>query len=593
MTALGLLDHESGAFTAGATSVAGTLNQDSGTMLLASLLNTGITTFRGGTATVAGLTENRGNLQVVTGGSLSSGSGLVNRGSMTLDGAYSGFLLVNDFGGSLSGRGSIATGLANNGSLSTTGLLGVSGAITNVGSITVGTAETLLPDGGLENFGVVDLLGGAISGPGVVTNRAGGVVRGGSAVSAPLTNDGGLIHANGATTLVISNLAGGNANGGELRVDDGSGLQVTGAFASSGTVALKGVDATLSGGDISHSGTLKGVGRVTNRVLNSGTIRPEAGELTLSAASNTNTASGRIQIATGSTALYTQGLAANAGAIQLTGGAFDNNGNAIANSGDITGRGTFRSGGLTNNDVVSFADGPADVFGPVTNAANLRITSSTTTFFDPVTNTVTGLIKNTAGTARFLGGLTNNGSFVSDPAINVFGDLLVGETGYLAGGEGDVFVVNGDFLSQSLMDSLWRTELARLEFSGPGAPHRFELTGEDLGATAAGYDENFAWGTLSLGAGALLDLASATDDPDSALYVNVLELAGGLSQLDSIRSDGVSIYYNPGALENAYLGRATFGLSGGGLLLPVPEPSGGLLLAGALAGLAALSRRRA
>ena len=74
---------------------------------------------------------------------------------------------------------------------------------------------------------------------------------------------------------------------------------------------------------------------------------------------------------------------------------------------------TFRSGGLTNDNVVSFVDADVTVYGDVINNANLSITNNTTTFFDLVTNT--GTIMNTAGTMRFLGGLVNSGALYKRP----------------------------------------------------------------------------------------------------------------------------------------------------------------------------------
>src|SRR5439155_13055660 len=138
-----------------------------------------------------------------------------------------------------------------------------------------------------------------------------------------------------------------------------------------------------------------------NLVVNSGVIRAEGGELDFNAPGNTNAAAGQIQAATGNTVFFTQGLTSSAGLISLTGGAFDNNTFALSNTGRIEGRGTIRTGGLTNMGTISFADGPTDVFGAVTNNNSIKITNCTTTFFDFVNN-ASGTIKTTSAIARYL-----------------------------------------------------------------------------------------------------------------------------------------------------------------------------------------------
>lgn len=102
------------------------------------------------------------------------------------------------------------------------------------------------------------------------------------------------------------------------------------------------------------------------------------------------------------------------------------------------------------------------MFGTVTNHGILHVTTST--FFDAVTNEATGTIKNTGGVTRFLGGLTNNGAFISDPADNHFTDLTISHTGYLVGGLGDRFIVTDDLLSTSAQRALWDTRAAELIF---------------------------------------------------------------------------------------------------------------------------------
>ncbi len=593
---LGQLNQQIGTLTADSLTNAGFLTQAGGTTLsLGSWTNTATASLAGSTTTT-GAAVNQASMTVSSGGVVTADGGLTNLGTLTLnDGTLSGAGgVTNDFGAQLTGKGTISTSLVNNGNLNTTGLLTVNGAMTNLGQMTLATATNLRPSGGLTNFGVIELDSGVISGSGAVSNQAGGIIRGGSAVSAPLTNDGGLIHANSSGTLVITNLSGGNINGGELRVEDGSAMNIFNPFSTSGTVVLKGTNATLAGiFAMVNTGTVSGIGRVGNPVVNSGIIRPEGGQLTLSGSGGTNTASGRVEAGTGATVFYTQGLATNAGTIALTGGRFDNNGQAVSNAGNILGNGTFSSGGLTNNNVVHFADAATDVLGSVTNDANLDITNNTTTFFDAVTNSASGTIKTTGATARFLGGLTNSGAFISDPSDNFFTNLIVNESGYLLGGAGDRFFVSGDFLNGSLLDTLWDTNLAELLFQG-GSAHTLSLAGKDFGNSFASLNDNFAWGSFSLGLSQTLSLLDGNADAGGALYVSSFLLAGGLSQIASITGNGFNIYYDPNAAGNAYLSAANYNLAGGGVLAPlqaVPEPSSLVLLAFGLAALGWRSRQ--
>jgi hypothetical protein len=516
---------------------------------------------------------------------------LRNLGTLTLNGgvlAGAGGTMRNDFGAQMNASGTINSNFLNSGNLRVTGILTVSGGV-NQGAVVIDATHSLrVSSGTFSNSGIIILDSGSIMAgtTGNLTNEAAGQIRGGGGITLSTTNRG-LIFANADQLTVI--LDGGNVAGGELRIADEATLAIGGSPAvnSSGSIVLQGINAALTGGILENSGTISGIGRITNRLNNSGVIRPEGGTLTISGLLATNTSTGSIQLPAGAAVFYTQGLGNNGGTISLSGGTFDNNAKAIHNTGNIDGRGIFRSGGLTNSNRIAIADGPAEFFGNVINNDLITITNSTATFFNNFTNGATGSIKTTSAVARFLGVFTNNGSFISDPSDNFFDNLSVGSSGILVGGWGDRFFVSGDLISASTAADRWDTQLAELILQGAGV-HDVSVNGDDLGITFDGYDNNFAWGKLLLGAGNRLALQDGDAEPGGAIYVRELILGGGLSQISSIESNGLSIYYDLGDPANAYLGGATYALSGGGQIAAVPEPVSATV---SLIGLIGLLRR--
>jgi len=550
---------------------------------------------RDGDFTAEGGIINYGTLTSSPGNSLNAnGFGIHNYAWFYLQGGTTNVTtFTNDFGGVFSGTGTINGDLVNNGRLDTEGLLVVTGSTTNLGLITVEQSEHFRATAGLSNSGIVELQGGSVSGPGAFVNGPGGILRGYGGVTAPVSNNGGVIHATGSQ-LTITTLSGGNLNGGELRVEDGCRLHVVDTFSSTGTIVLNGENADLLGGAIRSDGTLRGSGRVSNVVINTGVIRASGGALTLSAAGNTNDPDGRIEVFNGAALVYSQGLATNEGTIAMTGGTFDTNATAMTNTGSILGRGTIATGGLTNDDLMSFADGPTDIYGDVTNNDTINVTECTTTFFGDVTNAGGATIKNQDGVVRILGNFINNGTYDSDPADNYFTDVGVGTAGVFTGGTGDRFFVSGDFANASAAAAAWETSDAELIFQG-GAGHAFGMPGSDIGAFYSGLIDNYAWGALRLVAGDSLLLADGNAVPGAATYVTGLILEDGLAQIASITGNGFSIYYDPLSPDNAYLNAQTYPLAGGGVVAPmgagqpIPEPAG-LGLVGL--GLLALRRRR-
>jgi autotransporter-associated beta strand protein len=234
----------------------------------------------------------------------------------------------------------------------------------------------------LSNTGTLDFNGqGVNSIAGTLINASGGIITGAEGVIPGFfSNAGGLLSVTGAP-LVISDMTAGNTNGGELNIGPDSTLTVLSSIPSDGTIVLAGGNAKFAGGQLTNTGTLRGTGRVSNRVLNSGVVRAEAGDFTLSSSGNTNTSLGRIEVADGSRIIYSQGLAANPGQISLFGGEFDNNSRPLTNSGLINGHGEIRASALTNTGSLNVGGGDMNVLGSVVNSGAVRVQAGRTIYF--------------------------------------------------------------------------------------------------------------------------------------------------------------------------------------------------------------------
>ena len=437
--ARGRLDLNTGTLSAGSITNDGAFNQATGTSLSAgSLLNTGTATL-GGEVSLSTSLENQGTLTLQSGANVTvAGSGLTNLGTLTLDGGtVSGILLTNEAGGQMTARGTLSASLNNYGDLIVSGTLKRGGAVSNYGQISIASGRDLGGTGPFYNFGIISLDGGGISGQGIQT-YAGGVIQGHGAITTVTAgNQGGLIYAKDGLLTILGLNA--NSNGGELRVAAGSTLNLGCDFSSYGLITLEAQSARLGGAAvITNTGSIVGCGQVSNTIHNSGIIRAENGQLTLSGATNTNTSTGQIQVPFGTALFLSQGLATNAGSIALVGGTFDTNNTAITNGGTIAGNGTIRTRSLTNSGQIRIADANTAFYGSVTNSGSIAITENTTTFFGYVTNT--GTITTTNATVRYLGG----GSGLPAGFINAGNTNLAGtSTTIVQNGNGDVQQTGG------------------------------------------------------------------------------------------------------------------------------------------------------
>jgi hypothetical protein len=356
-------------------------------------------------------------------------------------------------------------------------------------------------------------------------------------------------------SLTINN--GGKATVGSVLIGNAGGsfgtLTVSGGSLTTPGVTLRSGAINLSSGSIACTGS-EAVG-LTNFGFN----------VTFSQSGGTNSA-GQITVQHAVNAISSYNL--SGGTVHAS----------VINNDHFNYSGGSLTGNVTNNSTGVFTvtgGAPLTLAGSVTNAGTFHVTGTPFTV---------------------VGTFTNNGAYISDPSDNQFSTLAVGATGYLAASAGDRFLISGDLTSSSGNNTTWNTSLAQLEFqAGASNSHNLYVTGAEDRATPAGYDNNFAWGALTLDSGQSLTLWDGNLVGGGGFYVGVLSLADGLGQMNSINLNGVNLYYNPSLPQNDYLGDRTYHLAGGGSIIPVPglpapEPSS--LTFAALAGLGLLARRR-
>jgi fibronectin-binding autotransporter adhesin len=439
----------------------------------------------------------------------------------------------------------------------------------------------------------------------LVKQGAGTLALSGSAMLSPISyqlDEGGL----SASGLILAAAHSFVQNAGTFAgslTNRGSFIYNSGAFSGQLTNEFTGIvafNATLSGGAVIHTGTLRGQGRITNVVANGGTIRAENGTLTLAAAGNTNT--GRIEAGAGAQVLYSQGLTTNSGQIALTGGAFDNNNVAMGNPGAIAGYGTLRTGGLTNTGTVNVG-GSLDVLGPVTNDGTVSTQAGTTgRFFGPVNGP--GGYPGT-GTVMFL----NTFSPGASPAVvNFGGDVVFGSEanllmelgGTLPGAQHDQLAIAGNAALAGTLD------VALIDGFVPGSNQDFVLA--TYGSRTGTFDAvefpplpaDLTW-SLDYGATALTLSVTSTllpgdinqdgqvDRSDAALFTPHLGTsAGSVWTTGDFDGDGMT------TLQDLALQQANFGamLPAAPSAAAVPESDTWLVCMAGLLAAAGLRPRR-
>jgi hypothetical protein len=484
-------------------------------------------TLNGGSITGAGIVEAVGALTV--------NNPVTNSGHMQLD-AYAVLQGPAQFTNSgqfdWSGNINMPSPLVNTGTMTTlpggallTSTVNNSGTIDATNSLT-GQGSSVINNTGTVAFNGDGGLGVTTFGAGdTFNNQSGGVFE----------KTAGTISSVNRISYYFNNHAGATVNlqAGNLWFDTG---ESAGTFNTSTSTQLEFLgDWAFTGGTIAGNGYVELAGNTTV----SGSVNASVPSITVSGTTsivsgghlsfNAMTVTGQVSLAPGGT-LSGASIAAN-GDFYFSGGTFSAN---VDNNGyfEVSGGGTQTLSGTFYNE------------------AGAELKTDHTTFVAT-------------------GGLTNAGTFISDPADNYIHQLNITRTGALVGGKGDRFFISTNLTSDSTNRAVWNTADAELLFEG-GGTHTFSINGVDFGATAQGYDNNFGWGTLSLALGDQLVLENASGGSDAALYLQTLSLPGGIAELGSIESDGVNIYYDPTLSADEYLADGTYALSGGGFLLPDP-----------------------
>jgi hypothetical protein len=346
--------------------------------------------------------------------------------SITVSGAQLNNGTVNMSGGSFGG----ATALTNNGVITGSGALTGAGGITNNGLIMLSGGNLIISKTGTfanASGGVVQLDAGRqlqlntgnMTNDGTIDLDGGGTIN--STSGAQLINNvEGLITGSGTIAVPLT-------NNGTLAVPSGS-LNVNNAFNNGGIVQLGSITSKILVGGAgltnSSTGIVQGVGRLSGTVNNSGRIEAIGGTLQLAGTTN-NLAGGTLAASTSNQILITGTVGANAGMISLTGGTLDTNHQGLTNSasGIITGRGTLRTGGITNNGQILLGGGNTDIYGALTgnNASKVILSGGGNAYlYDPVTMNAGSLFRVGSGSTAAFFGNVNGASFFDGAGVKDF-----------------------------------------------------------------------------------------------------------------------------------------------------------------------------
>lgn len=589
-----------------------------------------------------------------------AGTGSVVLGSLpanVLDGYGSGYF-INQVNHTIRGGGTISAPLTNYGTLQAdNGTLKVTGLLTNYGTVRANAASTFDNATSANVFlPTAVMAGGTLES---TTNKTyyATSLSGWGHVNASLVNNGGTVTAEGGTLNINETFT----NNGAIRANTGgtfnnathADLYLHSTIMAGGTLA-----STSGNRYYTDSGqNFSGYGTINARFTNVGSMTASGGTLNLANSNFTN--NGTLTVASGAGFNNASGANVSLGNVVMTGGTLTTTSGSFINNNQIKGYGSV-SASLTNNANV-YADGgtnPLSLSGSVINtnhtlwgasslsAGILELASGGTItggFINPNNSGNLGTVRLAGATLNSVGlgsgtvnvqssSTINGGTTASGTQLNInSGTLTIGGA---VSGSGNVSVLNAATLSlnQSLgagnffmSDAAFLTVASsqNLTLSGSfsfaqqqeqnwsyggtlglgpilrmsGSSQTLEVGGDDLGAVAGGFSNNFGLKNLALTTGtevsvSLLDAvnnANRVHQPQEALYVESLSVPSGTTLY--LNFYNLYTYYG----NQPYLVMDGDGFKfGGGQILnapPVPLPGSLWLLGSALLALMGLGGR--
>ncbi len=550
-------------FSGTAFNNAGTLERStgSGTALIGFPVNN--------TGTIAG---DSGTLQLTGGtGSGSDAIDAAGSGIVILGGGYSGNFVGSGSGAvqlsNFTGTGSGVT-LDFSGGVLQWNTNGLGGTITNAGALTVSGNSALPLTGTLNNTGAIE------------------------------DTSTGYIYANASGTA-INNLAGGTFD-----------FQSATSLTTFGNSSL-----AFNNAGLLERSTGSGTAEVDFPVNNTGTIEGHSGTLTLdgggSGGSNdtvTATAGG-IVILSGS---YTGTFAGSgAGAVQLSNFTGGGSGATLDFSGGVLQWNTNGLGGtITSAGTLTISGNAAQPLTGTLNNTGTIVDRSTGYIYANASGTT---INNLAGATFDFQSATSvitfgnsNTAFNNDGTLELSGGASSTQIAFAMGGAGNVVIDSGTLtidsgtlefdnsallaiapaasltidgnLSGSTLNVDQFAPAGSVLFNGSGtsaAPQLLEVMSQDLGNVGAGFQNNFAYGTLALGNSTYVQLTDNTQNVTAAgsqadaLYVNALVVPSGCT----LDLHGLNVYARQIQDNGTIVGGTVRQLPAGGpLVLNSPAP---------------------
>ena len=522
-----------------------------------------------------------GNLTVSNGVSVLGGTYLTNSGTVQVMGGSTANWQSNVVlsGGNYLSQGG-ATNNFNGGATITTG---------GEFSMTNGASVVSVGSGVLTNNGIFDIEGSGIYNPATGTIATGsGLLR--------VLSGGALNLSNGVFTLanVITNQGAVNVFQSSATYASNVVLASGSSYTSkSGTNAFNGGLQILSGAGYN----LDILSQISGTVANNGLFSILNGAAYTFTNGSYFSGNGALLVGLGGRLNLTNGTFAAFGGMGMT-----NDGRLnVQNLGILN---------FTNNAAMPHGSGTAQV----DHGGILNFTNGTFAFGNTLTNAGTVNVVNSRVT--YAAPVVISGGYISDPSTNTFAtNVTVTGSGYLVGGlvvsNGDQFVFEKDLLMFSTNKQFSLSSAAVLFTNS--ANHLLSISNSGALNIGQGYASfaqvasNFAIGTLSIASGNRMTLSGLTNGPvTNALYVGWLDIQGWStnsgytsvtnSLLLALNLPDVNLYYNKYDERNQWLNdfipNTGYDLWGGGLLLPIPEPSPFLAVGAGLALLAFLRRRK-